>query len=97
MSPKSAVDRTPIIDRIASDLFQKDPMAACQYLTDYCQSNALAVIDAWWKLGDALLVKYNHLWIFDAKTRKRRALTFPDWYLKELVNYNKLKPQPEKK
>jgi len=55
------------------------------------------VIDAWWKLGDALLVKYNHLWISDAKTRKLNTLIFPDWYLKELVNYNKLKPQPEKK
>jgi len=94
---KSAVDRTPIIDRNASDLFQKDPAAACRYLTDYCLSNAMTVIDTWWKLGDALLVKYNHLWIFDAKTRKRSALTFPDWYLKELVNYNKLTPQPEKK
>jgi len=94
---KSAVDRTHIIDKNAAELFQKDPAAATQYLTDYCLNNAQAVINAWWKLGDALLVKFNHLWIYDAKTRKRNPLTFPDWYLKELVNFNKLKPQPEKK
>lgn len=46
---KGAVDRTPIIDKNASDLFQIDPAAAYQYLTDYCLSNSLTVINAWWK------------------------------------------------
>jgi dipeptidase len=93
----SAIERTPIVDKNAAELFQKDPAAAGRYLTDYCLSNAQAVIDSWWKLGDALLVKFNHLWIYDAKTRKRGALTYPDWYLRQLVETNKLKPQDEKK
>ena len=79
------------------ELFQKDPAAANKYLTDYCLSNAQAVIDAWWKLGDNLMVKFNKLWIYDSKTRKRSPLPFPDWYLRMRVETNKLQPQPEKK
>jgi dipeptidase len=94
---KSAVDRTPLIDKNALELHQKDPAAAAKYLTDYCLGNASAVVNAWWDLGNQLLVKFNHLWIYDGKTRKRNALPFPDWYLRALVEYNKLKPQEEKK
>jgi len=65
-------------------------------LTDYCINNANAVINAWWELGNQLLVKYNHLWIYDVKTRKRLPLNFPDWYLEELIKYNKLVPQENK-
>ncbi len=93
----SAVERTPIIDKNALELYQKDPAAASKYLNDYCLSNAQAVIDAWWKLGDSLLVKFNKLWIYDAKTRKRNPLPFPEWYLRMLVETNKLQPQPDKK
>ncbi len=88
----SAIDRTATIDQFAADLFKKDPANAVRFLTDYSLGNANRVIDAWWKLGDDLLVKYNHLWVYDAKTRKRNALTFPDWWLKLLVEYNKLQP-----
>jgi dipeptidase len=94
---KSAVDKTPNIDQWALDLHKKDPAQARQFLTDYCINNSTAVIDAWWKLGDDLLVKYNHLWIYDAKTRKQSIVKFPDWFLKLLIEYNKLTPQqPEK-
>jgi dipeptidase len=94
---KTAVDRTPLVDQNALALFEKDPAAAAQYLTHYCLSNAQAVTDAWWKLGDDVFVKFNKLWIYDVKTRKRNPLPFPDWYLKALVEHNRLAPQPEKK
>jgi len=94
---KSAVDRTPLIDKNALELYKKDPAAAVQYLDDYCLGNARAVIDAWWELGNDLLVKFNHLWIYDAQGRKRNPLILPDWYLKALVESNKLKPQEDKK
>jgi dipeptidase len=94
---KSALDKTANIDAWALEIHKKDPAAAREFLTDYCSNNATAVIDAWWKLGDDLLVKYNHLWIYDAKTRKQSIVKFPDWFLKLLVEYNKLTPQaPEK-
>lgn len=94
---KSAVDRTPIIDQIAVELYKKNPQEARRYLTDYCLGNANRVIQAWWELGDQLLVKYNKLWIYDAKTRKRQPLRFPDWYLKLLVEQNKLQPATAEK
>ena len=94
---KSALERTPLIDKNALELYAKDPAAANKYLTEYSLSNAAAVTDAWWKLGDNLMVKFNKLWIYDVKTRKRNPLPFPDWYLRLLVETNKLTPQPEKK
>jgi dipeptidase len=94
---KSAVDRTPTLDAFAADLYKKDPAAAGRFLTDYCLANAERVVDAWWTLGDDLLVKYNHLWVYQKATRKREALKFPDWWLKLLVEYNQLHPQAETK
>ncbi len=94
---KSAVDRTPTLDAFAADLYKKDPAAASRFLTDYCLANAERVVDAWWTLGDDLLVKYNHLWVYQKATRKREALKFPDWWLKLLVEYNQLQPQAETK
>jgi len=93
---KSAVDRTPLIDKNALELYEKDPALAVGYLNDYCLGNAETVINAWWSLGDQLLVKYNKLWLYDPATRKRLPLKFPDWYLKELIRYNGLKPEEKK-
>ncbi len=91
-----AVAKTPTIDKIALELHQKDPAEARQFLTDYCINNANSVINAWWELGDQLLVKFNKLWNYDPKTRKRNRMKYPDWWLQELIEYNKLKPEPEK-
>jgi dipeptidase len=94
---KSAIKRIPIIDKSALELYKKDPSQAIQYLTDYCLNNANSVINAWWELGHTMLVKYNHLWHYDIKARKRKPIKLPDWWLRELIKYNNLKPQPEEK
>ncbi len=94
---RAAIERTPEIDEYASKLYKKSPDEARQYLTDYCNNNADLVINTWWKLGDELLVKYNHIWHYDIKERKRKPLEYPEWWLRELVKYNKLEPQPEEK
>jgi len=93
-----AFSRVDSTDKVALELYKKDPAEAIVYLTDYSNNLANAVVNAWWKLGDDLLVKYNKLWIYDAKTRERNRLQFPEWYLKELVKHNQLKPEePEEK
>ena len=92
-----AIEQIPTIDKLAADLYQKDPAKASQFLTDYCINNANLVVDAWWKLGDDILVKYNHLWLYNIETRRRGRITYPDWWLKELVEYDKLVPQPKQK
>ena len=91
--------RTPTIDKLAQKLYEKDPAQAVTFLTDYCNTNANSVINAWWKLGNDLLVKYNKLWVYDTKARRMRRLQYPDWFLRLLVKYDKLVPQepPKKK
>lgn len=91
-----AVNRMLAIDKVALELYRQDPALVSEFLTNYCINNAKNVIDAWWELGNQLLVKYNHLWIYDTKTRKRIRLEYPEWWLKELVKYNQLKPKPQK-
>ena len=96
---RSAVAKTPTTDKFAHELYKRDPAEAKEFLTDYCVNNANRVIDAWWELGDQLLVKYNHLWLYDIETRKTNRLKYPEWWLRELVKYDKLVPQepPKKK
>ncbi len=89
---KSAIDRTTEIDEKAMKLYKKSVAEAKEYLTDYCNNNANLVVDAWWNLGNMLLVKYNKLWLYNIDERKRESLKYPDWWLRELVKYNKLKP-----
>jgi len=93
---KPAVDRTPEIDQKALALYKQSPEMARKFLTEYCINHANLVINAWWELGDQLLVKYNKLWIYDVQERKRKPLEFPEWWLRELVKYNGLTPSPEK-
>jgi len=89
-----AIERTDDIDAKAMELYKESPEKASAYLTEYCNDNADLVVNTWWKLGDDLLVKYNHLWIYDAKDRSRNQPEYPDWWLRELVKYNKLEPAP---
>ncbi len=93
---KAAIKRTTDIDNHALKLYKKSPAQATEYLNDYCNNNAELVVDAWWDLGDQLLVKYNKLWYYNARERKREALKYPDWWLRELVKYNNLQPKPVK-
>jgi dipeptidase len=92
-----AIERTDTIDKAALDLHKRDPALAAKFLADYSLANIDHVLAAWWQLGDDLLVKYNHMWVYDKATRKRNPLKFPDWWLELLVEYNKLTPQPPAK
>ena len=90
-----AVARTPSIDKVAQELFKQNPKMVTEFLTDYCINNANRVVDAWWELGDQLLIKFNHLWVYNTETRRRGRLEFPEWWLKELVKYDKLTAQED--
>jgi dipeptidase len=94
---KGAMDRTPEIDAQAMALYKKSPDQARQFLTDYSLNNANLVVNAWWNLGDELMVKYMHLWQYDVQQRSRKPLEYPEWWLRELVKYNQLQPQAEVK
>jgi dipeptidase len=89
---RTAVKRTSIIDKTALELYEKDPAEAIQFLTDYCVNNGNNVVNAWWKLGDDLLVKYNHFRIYDSKTRKVGRVQTPEWWNRAVIEQEKLVP-----
>lgn len=88
----SAIARTAAIDRTAFELYRQDPSLAIEFLTDYCLNNANKVIDAWWELGDSLLVKYNHMSIYDSEKRRTERLSFPEWWLRMVIEHDKIEP-----
>ncbi|MBD3415196.1 MAG: hypothetical protein GF421_12310 [Candidatus Aminicenantes bacterium] len=87
-----AFQNLPIVDEAAMNLYEKDPAEARQYLTDFSVNHADSVIDAWWKLGDDLLVKYNHFRIYNPKTRKVGRVQTPKWWNKAVIEQDNLKP-----
>jgi dipeptidase len=94
----TAIARVPAIDKTAFELYHQDPSLAVEFLTDYCLNNANKVINAWWELGDRLLVKFNHLRIYDSEKRKTERLNFPEWWLRMIVEQDKIAPlEPREK
>jgi dipeptidase len=47
------------VEKQALDLYKKDPDAARRFISDYSNRVAQQTFDEWWKLADALIVKYN--------------------------------------
>jgi dipeptidase len=92
-----AIDMTPAVEKTALEMHGKDPDRAIRFVTDYCLQNANKVVDAWWKLGDDLLVKYNHLSLYNKETRRSSRIQYPEWWLKILVGYDKLKPMESRR
>jgi dipeptidase len=93
-----ALERVGEIDAKAGELFKKDPKQAVRFLTVYCLNNAASVVDAWWKLGDDLWVKYNHLGLYNAEKRSRGRIPTanPDWWNKAVKAFDVL-AEPDKK
>ncbi|HUU36842.1 MAG TPA: C69 family dipeptidase [Candidatus Desulfaltia sp.] len=87
----SAIARTPEIDKQALDLYSRDPAKAAEFLTGYCLDNACSVVNAWWELGDRLLVKYNKLGTYNIEKRSTegsKTRTVPDWWEKMVKVYD---------
>ena len=90
----NALTRTPAVDQKAYELYLEDPELAKNYLTEYCLDNANKVVDAWWKLGDDLFVKYNHFRLYTIKDGERQTgrVTLPEWYQRLIVEKDELVP-----
>ncbi len=93
-----ALDRVAETDRRAADLYKRNPGEAVKFLTGYSLGNANSVVAAWWKLGDDLLVKYNHLGMADAEKRRggRIPTANPEWWNKAVRAYDVL-VEPDKR
>jgi len=93
-----ALDRIAEIDALAGDLYKRNPREAVKYVTGFTLNNAQNVVDAWWKLGDDLWVKYNHLAQYDAEKRRsgRIPTASPEWWNKAVRAFDVLS-EPEKR
>jgi dipeptidase len=93
-----ALDRVAEIDALAADLYKRNPREAIKIVTGYGLNNAQSVVDAWWKLGDDLWLKYNHLAVYDAEKRRsgRIPTANPDWWNKAVRAFDVLS-EPEKR
>jgi len=89
---EGAIKRASAVEKTALELYKEDPSLAKNFLTDYSTSHALRVIKAWWDLGDKLLVKYNHLRIYDSEKRRSRRLSYTEEWKEALVNKEGLEP-----
>ena len=94
----AVIARLPEIDGQALALGKKKPAKEAEFLTAFGLNNARTVVDAWWKLGDDLLVKYNRLYLYDAakRTYSRGEPATPDWW-KKAVRVFDILMEPEKK
>ena len=54
----------PYIEKAALDLYAKDPELAKDFLTQYTNSVANKVVDAYWKLASMLAARYTDGYIY---------------------------------
>jgi dipeptidase len=68
----------------AEQILKSNGTKACsQFLTDYCNNNAKAVLDDWWNLADILIVKYSNCMINDFQNNTTIRAGYPNWWLNE--------------
>ena len=93
-----ALERIPEVDARAAELYKKNPREAVRHVTGFGLNNATNVVNAWWKLGDDLWVKYNHLGLYDAGKRRsgRIPTANPEWWNKAVRAFDVL-TEPDKK
>jgi len=93
-----ALERIPEIDARAAELYKKNPKEAVRHVTGFGLNNATNVVNAWWKLGDDLWVKYNHLSLYNAEKRSRNRIPTanPEWWNKAVKAFDVL-TEPDKK
>jgi dipeptidase len=81
----------PVIEKTALDLYKQDPNAAREYLTAYSNRAAHDTVEAWWRLADGLIVKYQDSGQ-NVPPAERPMITYPkDWL--EANGYGKTKIQ----
>ena len=56
-------------------------------ITEYCEKNTKKVLDSWWNLFEALIVKYNNGCITTEEAIMQKV-DYPDWWLEEVGYYN---------
>jgi dipeptidase len=75
------------IEKTASELLAANPELVHTFLTNYCVSNAEAVVKKWRQLGDFLITKYNDGYIQE-KPGRAKEVGYPIKWLKKEIKAN---------
>ena len=87
-----AIKKIPYMDKVAAELYEENPADAIEFITDFTLSNAKSAVDGWWKLGDQLLVKYNHFGTYDTEKRRPGRVQTPEWWNRAVIEHDNLTP-----
>ncbi|MCR4403463.1 MAG: C69 family dipeptidase [Firmicutes bacterium] len=74
----------PVIEKTAIDLFRQDAGLARAFITNYTNSCANRVVDAYWKLASQLVGRYADGYVYGDDTFKMQSVGYPEWWLKEV-------------
>jgi dipeptidase len=56
-------------------------------IDEFCSKNMNKVLNAWWRLSEQLIVKYNNGCITTEKAIMQK-IDYPDWWLRDVGYYN---------
>jgi len=82
---RAELNRQQAIDEESFSLYQKDPLLAKEFLTNYCIKNAENVLETWRELSDLLVANYGTGSINPPKA--------PEWWVKALTENQKLRDE----
>lgn len=88
-----AITELKWVDELALRLYEQNPDAAKKFLTAYCKIHLDQVLQAWWELGDRLLVYFNHGYDYTV-VGKRQTISLPEWLLKLYIQFGEMKTYP---
>jgi hypothetical protein len=69
----------PVVEEKAAALYKEDPAKAVAYLTDYTNSNMMAVENAWWTLGEYLVGKYQDGYVMSPEGKLKQVGYPGEW------------------
>lgn len=69
----------PVIEEKAAKLYKEDPAKAVAFLTDYTNSNMMAVENAWWTLGEYLVGKYQDGYVMSPEGKQEQVGYPTEW------------------
>lgn len=84
----------PAIEKTALELYKQDPNLARTFITNYTNSCANRVVDAYWKLASQLFGRYNDGGKYADDFYEKTSIYYPEWWVKE-VNLGKSTIPPE--
>ena len=76
-----ALSRQADIERQAMDLYKKDELLACEFLTNYTNATAMENLESWKMLFEKLVVTYRNGQYNDVQNKTITNIGYPDWWL----------------